>query len=83
MVTHMKTTVELSDALLKEAKATARREGTTVRALLEEGLRHALAERKRKPKASGRIATFRGRGLQAGVGTTERMLELAYEGRGG
>lgn len=77
----MKTTVEISDSLLGEAKAVARREGTTVRALIEEGLRRALADRTKKPSAQGRVVTFAGRGLQAGV-TFERMLELAYEGRG-
>ena len=35
----MKTTVELPDELLRAAQRTARREGTTVKSLLEEGLR--------------------------------------------
>jgi hypothetical protein len=39
----MKTTVELPDELLRAAQRTARREGTTVKSLLEEGLRLALA----------------------------------------
>jgi hypothetical protein len=39
----MKTTVELPDELLRAAHRTARREGTTVKSLLEEGLRLALA----------------------------------------
>ena len=39
----MKTTVELPDELLRAARRTARREGTTVKSLLEEGLRLALA----------------------------------------
>jgi hypothetical protein len=39
MVTHMKTTVEISDGLLDEARRLAAREATTVRALIEAGLR--------------------------------------------
>lgn len=83
MVSNMKTTIDISDPLLKEAKAAARREGTTLRALVEEGLRKALTDRKRKAKTPGRLITFRGKGLQPGVDSFERMLDLSYEGRGG
>ncbi len=40
----MKTTVELDDALLKAARRRAIDENTTLRALVEEGLRMRLAE---------------------------------------
>jgi len=40
----MKTTVDLPDALLQAAKDRARRDGTTLRALLTDGLRRALDE---------------------------------------
>lgn len=39
----MKTTLELPDGLLIEAKKLAAEERTTLRALVEQGLRHVLA----------------------------------------
>jgi hypothetical protein len=85
MVTHMKTTIEISQAVLVAAKATAAREGTTVRALVEEGLRKVLAERKARGQFQLRKATFRGRGLQDGIqdGDWDTLRDLAYEGHGG
>jgi hypothetical protein len=81
----MKTTIEISDGLAREARALAAREKTTLRALVEAGLREVL---KRRRKAEGfklRDASFGGRGLQADIaaGGWERMREAAYEGRGG
>ena len=85
MGTHMKTTVEISDALLGEAKKLAAREGTTVKTLIEQGLRQVVAERKRARPFRLRKAAFKGRGLSAEAGKLgwERLRELAYEGRGG
>lgn len=40
----MKTTVDLPDALLQAARERARREDTTLRELVAEGLRRVLAE---------------------------------------
>jgi hypothetical protein len=82
----MKTTVEIPDALLEEARKAAAREGTTLRVLIEQGLRAVLAERRRRGGAFRlRKASFRGTGLQPGVAgaSWERIREMAYEARGG
>lgn len=44
----MKTTIEIPDSLLEEARKLASQEGTTVRALVETGLRQVLSERKKR-----------------------------------
>ncbi len=80
----VKTTVEISDALLDEAKRVASRESSTLRELIEEGLRRSLDERRRRKGFRLRRAAFRGKGLQPGVpGEWHRLRELIYEGRGG
>ncbi len=60
----MKTTVVLSDQLLAEAKRVAARDHTSLRALIEDGLRLVLQQRQRTAGFKLRDATFRGRGLQ-------------------
>jgi len=81
----MKTTIEISDSLLEEAKRLAAKEGTTVRAYVEQGLRRIVAERKNRGQFRLRKATFKGRGLQPGMqdATWERLRETIYQGRGG
>ena len=84
MGTLMKTTVEISDALLEAAKHLAAERGTTLRAVLEEGLRSVVDASQGKPFTL-RDASVGGQGLHAAVqeGGWTRMVELAYEGRGG
>jgi len=86
MFTHMKTTVDIADSLLVEARELAERERMTLRALVEEGLREVLARRRRKRRRFRiRDASFKGDGLQQGVdlGDWERLSAVIYEGRGG
>jgi predicted DNA-binding ribbon-helix-helix protein len=80
----MKTTLELSDALLQDARKVAEREGTTLRALVEQGLRQVVAEKKRKPTFRLRKASFKGDGLRPELEDAgwDRLRDLAYEGRG-
>jgi Arc/MetJ family transcription regulator len=86
MYTHMKTTIEIADPLLEDARRMAAEEKTTVRALVEEGLRRVLRERAAARKHGFRLrdASFGGSGLQAGVadGSWERIRGLIYDGRG-
>ena len=86
MGTHIKTTIEISDPLFRDAKRVAAREGTTLRTLIEAGLRSEL-ERRRQPAPAFRLrrATFNGNGLQADVRglSWDQLRELAYSGRGG
>lgn len=85
MVVCMKTTVNISDPLLSAAKKLAAEERTTLRALIEEGLRRVLERRQRRGPFQLRRASFRGQGLQPDVneGQWERVRDLIYEGRGG
>lgn len=48
MVTHMKTTIDIADPLLKEAKRLAREQDRTLRDVVEEALRRLLAEKEQQ-----------------------------------
>ena len=84
MVKCMKTTIQIPDSLLKEARKLANDENTTLKSLMEEGLRRIVSERKRRGKFKLRKATFRGKGLQSGLDGAgwDRIRDLSYEGRG-
>ena len=80
----MKTTIELPDDLLERGKAAARRENSTLKALIEEGLRMALRARTRKRTAPFAVQPFQGDGLSAqfaGAGWEEIRDEI-YRDRG-
>jgi hypothetical protein len=81
----MKTTIDIPDSLLREARKLAIRERTTLRALVEQGLHRIVADRKRKPAFRLRKASFKGRGLRPELADAgwDQLRELIYEGRGG
>jgi hypothetical protein len=81
----MKTTIDIADALLAEAKSVAAREGTTVKSLVEEGLRLAISRRGEGAPFSLRPASFRGDGVRPDVSleSWEDVRGLIYGGRGG
>lgn len=83
MVSIMKTTVDISDALLQEAKRVARAEATTLKALIEEGLRAVLAGRSSESRYVLPDAGVDGSGLQAAVrdASWEDIRALAYGDR--
>jgi hypothetical protein len=81
----MKITVEIPDALLAEARASAAREGTTLSALVERALHRVVSQAAQSLAFKLRRASFKGKGLQRKLrdASWERILELSYRGRGG
>ena len=85
MVSPMKTTVQIPDSLFKEARNVARQKHTTMKALIETGLRRVISEHSQRERFKLRKATFKGKGLQphlAGV-SWDQLRDISYEGRGG
>ncbi len=81
----MKTTLEISTPLLRRAKKIAARDGTTLRALVEQGLAQRLSERNaKKPALPPLLVTFRGTGMnpEFAEGGWEKIRDVFYEGRG-
>jgi hypothetical protein len=80
----LKTTVEISDSLLRQVREVAAREGVTLRTLVERGLHHVVAETRRETPFKLRQASFKGEGRQAELGDAswDRLRDLAYQDRG-
>ena len=84
MGTRMKTTIDISEALFQDAKREAARSGTTLRALVERGLRLALQELE---TGDGYVMEDRrvdGDGINPDFadGGWERVRDEIYRGRG-
>jgi hypothetical protein len=77
----MKTTVEISEALLRAAKRRARARGVTLRALIEEGLRSVLREDEATRSFRLRRASFGGKGRAEGTEDWESVRDLIYSDR--
>ena len=80
----MKTTVELPDELLAQVRRVARKEGTTLRRLMEEGLQRTLEARRSMARRPLDFPSYGGSGL-----TTEfegaswsRIRDEIYRERG-
>ena len=80
----MKTTVEIADDLLRQAKKVALENHTTLRDLIERGLRREVEDRSRSSFALS-DESFGGSGTQSGVdeGDWSAITSIIYEGRGG
>jgi hypothetical protein len=65
----MRTTINLDDQLLADAKRLAHESGKTLTAVIEDALRERLARREspRQRSQAFRLHTFKGNGLQPGV----------------
>ncbi len=81
----MKTTIQIPDSLFKEAQKMAREEHTTMKALIETGLRRVISEHRQRERFKLRRATFKGRGLQPDFegASWDKLRDTSYEGRGG
>jgi hypothetical protein len=81
----MKTTVNISDATLLEAKKLAARQGLTLRALIEKAIREIIAKEAGSTQFKLRRVSFKGRGLQPEfrAGQWAAIRDAAYKGRGG
>lgn len=80
----MKTTIELSDGLLAEAKRIAKRDGTTLKALVEQGLHRTIEERKTRRAFTLRDAAVNGQGVSPDLRESgwEAIRDLAYREHG-
>ena len=80
----MKTTIDIADPLLDAARKKATREGTTLRALVERGLRRVVAEEEPRKPFKLKFVTFKGDGLTPefeGAGW-EKIRDAIYEDDG-
>jgi len=68
----MQTTLRINDALYREAKAEAAREGTTLTRFLEEGIRLRLGQKQKEPFKVHRFRVY-----QAGKASMHLFRNLA------
>jgi len=84
MLLPMKTTLEISDSLFQRARELARQEGTTLRALTEEGLTLVLQTHEARSAIKVKPVVFNGTGLSPDYqgASWDKIRAAAYEGRG-
>ena len=80
----MKTTIELPDTLIEQARRVAQREDTTLRALVEEGLQRSLEARRRAARRQLDFPSYGGDGLtdEFQDAPWSRIREEIYRGPG-
>ncbi len=83
---YMKTTAELSDAIVAELKEKVKERNSSMRELMESAVRHYLAylDEQKKPYHFENHS-FKGNGVREGIeeGQWENIRAMIYEGRGG
>lgn len=67
MLAHMRTTIDIPDALLTRARERAHAEGRTLRSVVTEALRSALDEAPAARSGEFELPTYGGSGLASGV----------------
>jgi len=80
----MKTTIEISDSLLMRSRRLTRKEHTSLRELVEEGLQLVLDRRESARREPVQPVTFKGEGLSEEFcdrGWSD-IRDAAYSGRG-
>ena len=78
----MKTTVEISDSLLAEAKHLAANRGATLRQMIEDGLRETLRKTRGRPvRFHLQDGSVGGKGLQEPL-SWPKIRQRIYQGRG-
>ena len=79
MGTHMKTTIEVSDALFLSAKSFAQQRQTTLRALIEEGLRRVLNDSQPKMKQAFKLVDASVHGKEMLITDPRRWQQMEEE----
>lgn len=82
-VTHMRITIDIADALLDAAMDAAAKDGTTLRALVEQGLRQVLDARRNAAPFRLRDAAVNGEGLRPAAQELgwDALRDLSYGDR--
>jgi Bacterial antitoxin of type II TA system, VapB len=83
----MRTTIEINDVLLRQAKQVALERKLSLKAVVEAALRQFLHQTQAPQQAAFKLrkCSFKGEGLQPGLDwhDWEKIRGLIYEGRGG
>ncbi len=79
MGAHMKTTIEVSDGLFQAAKELANERQTTLRALVEEGLRRVMDDAAQGAKPAFKLKNASVRGKQVLIADARRWQQFEDE----